>query len=181
MAVRTVIYIDDERLRQKAPKVARFTPALEQLAEDMLETMRAYKGVGLAGPQIGIMQRIFVAEIPPPKNDEDEPHPQSGVSYVLVNPEITKVSKTLVEDQEGCLSIPTWYGLVERPEWVEVKAQDVKGRKFKLKVNGLLARIFMHEIDHLEGVLFLDHIKDPKKVWQLLPEDEKTETLQEAA
>jgi peptide deformylase len=181
MAVRTVIYIDDERLRQKAPKVTRFTPALEQLAEDMLETMRAYNGVGLAGPQLGIMQRIFVAEIPPPKNDEDESHPQSGVSYVLVNPEISKVSKNLVEGQEGCLSIPTWYGLVERPEWVEVKAQDTQGRKLKLKVNGLLARIFMHEIDHLEGVLFLDHIKDPTKIWQLLPEDEKPETLQEVA
>jgi peptide deformylase len=181
MAARKVIYIDDERLRQKAKKVTRFTPALEQLAQDMLETMRAYNGVGLAGPQIGVMQRIFVAEIPPSEDEEEEPHPQSGVSYVLVNPEVVKVSKNLVEGQEGCLSIPTWYGLIERPEWVEVKAQDLQGRKIKLRVEGYLARIFMHETDHLNGVLFIDHVKSPEELWQVLPEDEQTEAVQEPA
>ncbi|GIK42400.1 MAG: peptide deformylase [Chloroflexota bacterium] len=172
MAVRKVITLNDERLRQKAKKVKQFTPALKQLAEEMLETMRAHNGVGLAGPQIGVMQRIFVAEIPASRNGTDEPHPQSGTSYVLVNPEISQCADNLVEGREGCLSIPTWYGLVERPEWVEIKAQDLNGKKIKLKVDDLLARIFQHELDHLNGVLFIDHVKEREKLWQILPEDE---------
>lgn len=174
MPIRKVIYAGDPRLRQKAKKVKQFTPALKQLAEDMLETMRSYQGVGLAGPQIGVMQRIFVAESPAPEDDNGrEPH--AAASYVLVNPEITKTSPELVEGQEGCLSIPTWYGLVERPLWVEVKAQDVTGRKIKLKADGLLARVIMHELDHLNGVLFIDHIKDPAKLWQATPQTEPQE------
>ena len=172
MAIRKIIQISDERLRQKAKKIKQFTPGLKQLAEDMLETMRSYNGVGLAGPQIGVMQRIFVAEIPAARSGTEEPHPQSGVTYVLVNPEIVQTTENLVEDREGCLSIPTWCGLVERPEWVEVKAQDLNGKKIKLKVDDLLARIFMHELDHLDGILFIDHIKDSQKLWQVLPEDE---------
>jgi peptide deformylase len=178
MAVRKVIYVDDERLRQKAKKVKTFTPGLKQLAQDMLETMRNYQGVGLAGPQIGVMQRIFVAEIPVSGDDGEEPHPQSGQSYVLVNPEIVKTSPDLVEGQEGCLSIPNWQGLVERPQWVEVKAQDVNGRRIKLKVDNYLARIFSHEIDHLNGVLFTDHIKDPAKLWRV--EEEEQPATEEA-
>lgn len=177
MAIRKVICIDDKRLRQKANKIRDFRPELKILAEDMLETMRSYDGVGLAGPQIGVMQRIFVAEIPPPKDDNQEAHPQSGVSYILVNPEIAKTSQNLVEGKEGCLSIPDWAGLVERPEWVEVQAQNIGGRPIKLKVDGLLARIFMHEIDHLNGVLYIDHITDPQKLWSVEKEEqENTET-----
>lgn len=172
MAIRQVIYSNDERLRQKAKKVKQFTPGLKQLAQDMLETMRHYDGVGLAGPQIGVMQRIFVAEIPDVRDGQEKPHPQSGVTYVLINPELVKTAEKLEEGQEGCLSIPTWQGLVERPEWVEVKAQDLTGKKIKLKVDGLLARIFQHEMDHLDGVLFIDYIKDQQKLWQVLPEDE---------
>ncbi|HXV98343.1 MAG TPA: peptide deformylase [Anaerolineae bacterium] len=172
MAIRKVIHINDERLRQKAKKIKQFTPGLKQLAEDMLETMHSYNGVGLAGPQIGVMQRIFVAEIPASRSGTDEPHPQSGVTYVLINPEIVQTAENLVEGREGCLSIPTWYGSVERPEWVELKAQDLNGKKIKLKVDDLLARVFMHELDHLDGILFIDHIKDAQKLWQVLPEDE---------
>ncbi|MBE7467922.1 MAG: peptide deformylase [Anaerolineae bacterium] len=180
MAVRKVITLNDERLRQKAKKVKQFTPALKQLAEDMLETMRANQGVGLAGPQIGVMQRIFVAEIPASRSGTDEPHPQSGTSYILINPEIIQSADVLVEGREGCLSIPTWYGLVERPEWVEVRAQDLNGKKIKLKVDDLLARIFQHELDHLNGVLFIDHIKDREKLWQVLPEEETKEMTETA-
>lgn len=181
MTVRKIITLNDERLRQKAKKVNQFTPALKQLAEDMLETMRANNGVGLAGPQIGVMQRIFVAEIPASRSGTDEPHPQSGTSYVLINPEIIQYADDFVEGREGCLSIPTWYGLVERPAWVEVRALDLNGKKIKLKVDDLLARIFQHELDHLDGVLFFDHIKDREKLWQVLPEDEpggETETAE---
>ena len=84
-----------------------------------------------------------------------------------------------MEGQEGCLSIPGWQGLVERPTWVEVKAQNINGKKFKLKVDDLLARIFLHEIDHLNGVLFIDHIKEPEKLWQIPPEtEEEVETAE---
>jgi peptide deformylase len=164
--------VDDSRLRQKAKKVKSFTPGLKQLAQDMLETMRSAGGVGLAGPQLGVMQRIFVAEIPATRGEGEEPHPQSGPSYVLINPEIIKTSAEQAEGLEGCLSIPHLQGLVERPQWVQVKAQDVNGRKIRLKIDDYLARIFLHEIDHLDGVLFVDHIKDPAKLWPVEDEAE---------
>ncbi len=170
MAIRKVLPGSDPRLRQKAKKIKQFSPGLKALAEDMLETMRHHRGVGLAGPQIGVMQRIFVAEIPPWRGNGPEPHPQSGASYVLINPELVEAAENLVEGREGCLSIPTWVGLVERPEWVVVKAQDLTGRPLKLKVDDLLARIFQHELDHLNGILYIDHIKDPQKLWQETPE-----------
>ncbi len=180
MPVRKVIYVDDSRLREKAKKVKQFTPGLKELAQDMLETMHSYNGVGLAGPQIGVMQRIFVAEIPLPDDPDEEPHPHAGKPYVLVNPELVKTSDELVEGQEGCLSIPTWYGLVNRPTWVEVRAQNIEGKKIKLKVSGLMARVFLHEMDHLDGVLFIDYIKDQEKLWQVLPEDEEEKEPAEA-
>jgi len=167
MGIRKVLYIDDDRLRQRAAKVTRFTPDLKQVADDMLETMRHYNGVGLAGPQIGVMKRIFVAEIPVPDDDTVEVHPQSGERYVLVNPKIIKTAPQTDIGEEGCLSIPGWQGEVERPVWVQIQAQDVTGRRLKLKVDNLLARIFQHEMDHLDGVLFTDHITDPQKLWQL--------------
>ena len=172
MTVRQVIYVGDDRLRQKAKKVKQFTPALKQLAQDMVETMRHYHGVGLAGPQIGVMQRIFVAEIPVPEDDEIEPHPQSGRTYILVNPKVVKASTDLVEGEEGCLSMPGWQGLVARPEWVEIRAQDINGRKLKLKVDDHLARIFMHETDHLDGVLYIDYITDKDKLWKVTPDED---------
>ena len=172
MAVRKILLSGDKRLHRKAVKVKQFTPALKKLADDMLETVRHHQGVGLAGPQVGVMQRIFVAEIPASRGDGEEPHPQSGKSYILVNPELVSAASEMVEGKEGCLSIPNWFGRVERPAWVELKARDVKGRKIKLKVDDLLARIFMHELDHLNGILFTDHIRDPQKLWELLPEAE---------
>jgi peptide deformylase len=171
MAIRQVIDTNDRRLRQKAKKIKKFSPELPQLAQDMLETMRHHRGVGLAGPQLGFMQRIFVAEIPPERGNGDRPHPQSGVTYVLINPELTNMADNLVEGREGCLSIPTWFGLVDRPEWVEVSAKNLEGQPITLKVDDLLARIFMHELDHLNGVLFTDHIQDPTKLWQEFPEE----------
>jgi peptide deformylase len=166
MALRQILYANDARLRQKAKKVKTFGPNLQKLAEDMLETMRQANGVGLAGPQIGVMQRIFVVETPP---DEDDP--SSGQQLILVNPELVKVSPELEEGQEGCLSIPQWYGLVKRHSWVEVKAKDAFGKNIKLRADDFLARVIQHENDHLDGVLFIDHIDDKEKLWQVLPDD----------
>lgn len=168
MAIRKIIYANDPRLRQKAKRVKQFGPALKDLADDMLETMHAAPagGVGLAAPQIGLLQRLFVAELP-----EDENEPQSGKPFVLVNPEVVKTSRDEVEGEEGCLSIPTWYGLVWRPEWVVVKARDVNGKPMRIKAEGMLARVFLHEMDHLDGVLFIDRVESPDKLWQVKPED----------
>lgn len=174
MTIRKILYANDPRLRQKAKKVKDFGPHLKKLADDMLETMRQANGVGLAGPQIGVMQRIFVAEIP-----ADQEDPNSGQSYVIINPELTDLSEEIEEGQEGCLSIPNWYGLVNRHRSVQIKGKDVRGKNIKLTVDGFLARIFQHEYDHLNGVLFIDHISDKEKLWQVLPgetaEDEETE------
>lgn len=166
MATREIVYASDARLRQKAKRVKQFGPALKALADDMLETMEVAYGIGLAAPQIGLLQRLFVAYLP-----EDEADPQSGKPYVLVNPKVVKTSRSEVEGQEGCLSIPSWYGLVWRPEWVVVKAQDTDGKPIRIRAEGLLARVFLHEMDHLDGVLFIDHVEDPEKLWQAKPED----------
>jgi len=153
----TVFDSDADVLRQKARKVKRFSPDLERLANDMLETMRDAHGVGLAAPQVGLPIRLFVAEVP--KDMEDEPH--AGESYIFVNPKIVKVGREEVEREEGCLSIPGIYGDVWRPDEVVVRAQDVKGNTFRLRARGFLARIILHEYDHLEGILFVDRVEDP--------------------
>lgn len=166
MALRTIIYANDPRLRQKAKPVRQFGPALKALAEDMLETMRAAHGIGLAAPQIGLLQQVIVVELP-----KDEQDPQSGKSYALVNPQLVEASRQEVEGIEGCLSLPTWYGRVWRPEWVVVRAKSPLGKPIRLKARGMLARVILHEMDHLEGVLFTDRVRDSQGLWQELPEE----------
>jgi peptide deformylase len=166
MASREIIYANNPRLREKAKRVKQFGSPLKALADDMLETMHEAHGIGLAAPQIGLLQRMFVAQLP-----EDEEDPQSGKPFVLINPEVVKTSRNEFEGEEGCLSIPTWYGLVWRPEWAVVKAQDVNGKPIRIKAEGLLARVFLHEMDHLDGVLFVDRVENPEKLWQVKPED----------
>ncbi len=157
LRVVTIFDEDYQILRQKARKVKRFGPELARLAEDMLETMRESHGVGLAAPQIGLSIRLFVAEVP--EDMEDEPH--AGETYVFINPKIVKVGREEVEREEGCLSIPGIYGDVWRADEVVVRAQDVKGKPFRLRAKGFLARIILHEYDHLEGILFVDRVEDP--------------------
>ncbi len=174
MAIREIFFADDPRLRQQAKKIKDFGPKLKKLADDMLETMHAASGVGLAGPQIGVMQRIFVAEIP-----EDEDDPDSGKPFVLINPEFTKLSDDIEEGQEGCLSIPGWIGLVNRHTALEVKARTVTGKRIKLKATDFLARVFQHERDHLDGILFIDYITEKEKLWQVTPEDDEEDAFEE--
>lgn len=167
MAIRSIIYADNPRLREKSKKVKIFGPALQRLVDDMLETMDEAHGLGLAAPQVDVRQRVVVIRLP-----EDEEDPQSGQTYALVNPEIVRSSGE-EEGEEGCLSIPGWYGLVRRAAAVVVKAQDVKGKSFRLKGHGMLARALQHEIDHLDGVLFIDRVDSPDKLWQAAPEPEE--------
>lgn len=173
MPRRDLVLVNDPRLRAQAAPVERFLPELARLAQDMLDTMHAHHGLGLAGPQIGVMRRIFVAHIPAPKSEEEEPlHPRAGETFVFVNPRLTRRAPDMVEGEEGCLSIPGWRGLVSRPAWVEVTAYTAGGEAFSLTADGLLARIIQHEMDHLDGVLYPDHITDRDKLWQIDVEGE---------
>jgi peptide deformylase len=145
-------------LRQKAHKISDFGPDLQRLVDDMVDTMRQAPGVGLAAPQVGESFRLIVVEY---GDDEDEEIPPK--LYVMVNPEITRASKETVLGTEGCLSIPGIQGEVERNEAVTVKGMNRRGSPMTVKAKGWLARIFQHEIDHLDGVLFVDRAE---KLWQ---------------
>ena len=142
---------DETVLRQPAARVREFGPELHRLLDDMLETMRQAPGVGLAAPQVGVGQRITVVEYP---DDEDDPENTMRV-YELINPEIIKMKGSEV-GQEGCLSIPGIAADVDRRTQLVLKAQDRYGKEFRLKAYDWLARIFQHEIDHLQGVLMTD-------------------------
>jgi peptide deformylase len=142
---------DEAVLHRPAARVREFGPELHRLLDDMLETMRKAPGVGLAGPQVGVGQRISVIEYP---DDEDDPENTMRV-YELINPEIVKQKGGEV-GQEGCLSIPGIAADVNRSTYVLLKAQDRFGKEYRLKAYDWLARIFQHEIDHLQGVLMTD-------------------------
>ena len=144
-----------EILRSKSIKVQKVSPKLAAFAEEMLETMRAANGVGLAAPQVGVRQRFFVVELP-----EDEENNQPCETYILFNPEIVKNSGEQI-GYEGCLSIPGYIGEVARAEKITVKGLNEQGRPVRHKVEGYLARVFQHEIDHLDGILFTDVLTDP--------------------
>lgn len=163
MAIRPIVTVPDPVLRRKAQKVRQFDANLQQLIDDMIETMRAAPGVGLAAPQVGVAQRVIVVEY---GEDEDEDKPPR--LYVVVNPEIVEVSAETEMGVEGCLSIPDLVGEVERYRRIVVKGQNRRGQPIKLKLQGWVARIFQHEIDHLEGVLFTDRAV---RVWKPSPEE----------
>ncbi|WP_322805641.1 peptide deformylase [Thermanaerothrix sp.] len=163
MAIRPIVTVPDPVLRRKAQKVRQFDADLQQLIDDMIETMRAAPGVGLAAPQVGVAQRVIVVEY---GEDEDEDKPPR--LYIVVNPEIVEVSAETEMGVEGCLSIPDLVGEVERYRRIVVKGQNRRGQPIKLKLQGWVARIFQHEIDHLEGVLFTDRAV---RVWKPSPEE----------
>lgn len=156
MALREVVTIPDEVLRRKAHKVTNFDQDLSTLIEDMFETMRQAPGVGLAAPQIDISQRVIIVEYA-----EDEA--EKPKSFAVINPEIIKTSAETELGIEGCLSIPNLVGEVERFSAVVVKGFNKQGKPVKIKSSGWLARIFQHEIDHLEGILFTDRAT---RIWQ---------------
>jgi len=135
-------------LRQRAAPVASVDAAVRELVDDLLDTMRAAKGVGLAANQVGIARRVAVVDV-----GEDDPPP-----LVLVNPRIVTASDERETAEEGCLSIPDIYGEVERALSVTLEALDRDGRSYRTELSGFKARAVQHEIDHLDGVLFLDHL-----------------------
>jgi len=126
---------------------------VREIAIDMLDTLADAEGVGLAGPQVGVSRRIIVVHPPPPVPDEVREEPR-----VLLNPEIVEKGGPVVAAEEGCLSIPEVYETVRRPDRVRVRAKDLEGREIEISVEGMASRILQHEIDHLDGVLFVDRI-----------------------
>jgi peptide deformylase len=151
MAIREILTVPHDGLKRKARKVTDFGHGLQTLIDDMLETMRDAPGSGLAAPQIGELQRVFIAEF---GDEEDEEVPPK--LYIIVNPEITRKTKETINGIEGCLSVPEFVGEVERATAVTIRGKNRHGQKMKLKASGWLARIFQHEVDHLDGIVFLD-------------------------
>ena len=148
MAVRQICTIPNPVLRQKTKKVTSIDKSIQKLVDEMVETMREASGVGLAAPQIGVSLRVAVIEIP-----EEE-------VIVLINPEIVKRTGERIID-EACLSIPGYHGTIKRSEQVKVKALDRTGKAIRIKGEDLLAQALEHEIDHLDGVLYIDHLEHP--------------------
>ncbi|HRA46792.1 MAG TPA: peptide deformylase [Thermomicrobiales bacterium] len=153
MALLHIITEGDPRLRQKAIKIRHAEESLKALAADMHETMDAAPGVGLAGPQVGVMRRIIVVHVPEGYLDDSSP----DVRMTLLNPEIVKGHGEEI-GTEGCLSIPGWVGEVRRMTNITVKAMDLDDRSVRIKAEGWFARILQHEIDHLDGILFVDRM-----------------------
>ena len=153
MTVRSLHLLGSPLLRQRATPVARVDDTVRQLVDDLFETMRAAKGVGLAANQVGIAQRVAVVDV-----GEEQPPP-----LVLINPVIVDRSPQTEIGEEGCLSIPEIFGEVERPLRVVVEALDRDGKSYRADVGGYKARAVQHEIDHLDGVLFLDHLSAVKR------------------
>ena len=174
MAVREILTAAHPALRKKARRVSEVTPALDKLIGDMIETMRAAPGVGLAAPQVGVSQRVIVVEY---AEDEEQGEAAAGDKppaprklFVVVNPELVRPSTAKVTAVEGCLSVPGYAGEVERFAEVTVKGLNRRGTPLRLRARGWLARIFQHEVDHLDGVLYTDRAT---RVWAL----EKDEML----
>ncbi|GJE53947.1 MULTISPECIES: peptide deformylase [Methylobacterium] len=155
MTIRPLVILPDPVLRQTSEPVSAITPEIEALAKDMLDTMYDAPGVGLAAIQIGVAKRVVTIDT---NKEEDARDPT-----VFINPEIVWSSEELRIYDEGCLSIPEYYGEVERPDRVRVRYMDLKGDTVEKEADGLLATCLQHEIDHLNGVLFIDHLSKLKR------------------
>ena len=164
MAVFPLTYIPDNVLRKKTRKVTKLTSEMFSLIEDMIETMHVEHGVGIAANQVGRNLRIAYIEIP--EEPEENGEVSEKLSYLLINPEIIKRVGTREVD-EGCLSIPGFRGNLIRSVKVTVRAQDIEGKEFRIKAENLLAQALEHEIDHLNGIVYIDRMQDPERLYPL--------------
>lgn len=172
MTILNIIQPDNPVLRKKANKVTNFSDKkFQTLIDDMVETLKNAPGVGLAAPQVAKSVRLIIVRLPDEtEEDREEYGEEAGTTYVVANPKIIKESREMELGVEGCLSLPGIYGEVERHEMVVVTGQDREGKKFRLKAKGFLARVFQHEIDHLDGVLFIDRTDN---VWRYEGKDDE--------
>ncbi len=159
MAIRTMRHLPDPVLRQKAKRVSAIDSSIQRLIDDMVETMQQANGVGLAAPQIGVSLRVVVVRMP-----DEEP-------MAIINPKIVKRAGER-EVTEGCLSLPGYAGEIKRSVSVIVKGQDRQGKAIRLKTTGLMAETLEHELDHLNGILYVDHIESQDKLYKIEPEAE---------
>lgn len=158
MASREIVIVPHPALRKKAEKVSDFGSDLQQLIDDMVETLHFESGAGLAAPQVNVSKQVIVVDF---GSEEDEEIPRT--LYIAVNPKITRFSQDMITGAEGCLSIPGLMGDVDRAEEITVEGQDRFGKSLKMSLKGWVARIFQHEIDHLNGILFTDRAA---QVWE---------------
>jgi len=173
MTLRRIVTLPEPVLKRKARTVTKFDKDLQTLLDDMVETMRDAPGVGLAAPQIGLSERIIVIEYYEKEEDEENEDAPKKV-WAMVNPEIVKSSEETLPGVEGCLSIPGLVGEVERHTAVQVEGMNRHGKPMKVKAKGWLARIFQHEIDHLNGVLFTERAT---RVWRPSEEVEQEQEV----
>ena len=152
MAIRNVVVEGDEILRKKCREVGPVTDRIRLTLEDMLETMREAHGVGIAGPQVGVMRRMFVAE------------PEPGRVYYMIDPVILEQSGSQTDD-EGCLSVPGMIGTVERPDYIKIRALDINGAEQVYEFSGFDARVMCHEYDHLDGILYIDKAENIREAY----------------
>ncbi len=155
MAIRNITVRGDEILTKKCKPVKEITPHIKEVMEDMVETMKNADGVGIAAPQIGIMKRFFIAM---PHVDSEDEELRDKI-YYMINPEITYKEGTQ-DSSEGCLSVPGYMGLVERPQKIKIKAQDLDGVEHEYEFEDFAATVFCHEYDHLDGILYPDVAKE---------------------
>ena len=154
MAIRKILKFPDQDLRIKAKPVESFDDELKTLTDDMFETMHSVNGIGLAATQIGVAKQVAVIDISPEKNEP----------LVIVNPAIQILDPSKTEDyDEGCLSVPGFFEKISRPSDIKLSYQDLNGKKQEIKPNGLLTKVVQHELDHLNGRLFVDHISELKR------------------
>ena len=156
MAIRPILFLPDKLLRQVSKPVARVDEAVRKLVADMFDTMYEAPGVGLAAVQVGVPKRVVTIDAT--RGDDEEKNP-----IALVNPEIVWESDERISHEEGCLSIPEYVEQVVRPERVKVRFLDLHGKAQELNADGLLARVVQHEVDHINGVLFIDHLSKLKR------------------
>ena len=154
MTIRKILKFPDQDLRIKAKPVETFDEELKTLTDDMFETMHSVNGIGLAATQIGVAKQVAVNDISPEKNEP----------LVIVNPEIQILDPSKTEDyDEGCLSVPGFFETISRPSDIKLSYQDLSGKKQEIKPEGLLTKVVQHELDHLNGRLFVDHISELKR------------------
>jgi peptide deformylase len=177
MAVLDIVTIPNPILRRKTRPVTQFDADLQILIDNMIETMREAPGVGLAAPQVGQPLRLSVIETLPKVDEDGNEIEDSRELFVISNPEIVWRSRDELLGVEGCLSIPGYVGEVSRAEKIRVRAQDRFGRKIRLRLTGWTARIFQHEIDHLNGILYIDKLTAKENLWT----EEEFQAMQEAA
>lgn len=160
MAIRPIVEVPDPRLREISKPVAEVTDEVRALVADMFETMYDAPGIGLAAIQVGVPQRILVIDLQEPEEEGGEPVKDPRV---FINPEIVEHSANEVPYTEGCLSVPDQYAEVDRPERIRARWLDIDGKPHDEEITGLLATCLQHEMDHLNGVLFIDHLSRLKR------------------